>query len=84
MIPKSLRHMDPELVKSIPLINRIFWGLQQEPGKGDLAVLKLFIDKFPTHAYNLLNERLDKENYALAISLSQRFMDEPEGQEGNL
>ena len=67
-----------ELWNMIPLADRIFWDLEQTPSKADLAVLKLFVDKFPSYAYAILDERMDKENYALAISFSQRFMDEKE------
>ena len=69
-------NIDWDLWKMVPLINRIFWGREQKPTKADLEVMKLFIDKFPAYAYTLLDERMDKENYALAISYSQRFMDE--------
>ena len=70
--------MDQETWVMIPLADRIFWDLEQNPSKADLAVLKLFVDKFPSYAYAILDERMDKENYALAISFSQRFIDEDE------
>lgn len=68
----------------IPLINKIFWNLPHKKlCHSDVSVMKIFVDNFPEEIYRLLNERLDKLGWQLALGYSPRlFKDELKGGNG--
>lgn len=60
----------------IALIDKIFYELEGHSKPADRSVMKTFIDKFPADAFKLLNDRLELEGWALALTISERYLQE--------
>ena len=64
--------------KGLPMISKIFYETPQKPTMDEKLLLKSLVKAYPILAYTCLDHRLKPTGWALALSISESFLNEPE------